>query len=271
MPHSAGAETLANAVKGDPDVVEKDRLRGSPYLLYNWSLRGDPVSTPFVSRCWRPAFGQGKLSRAPNKISTTESPPAQAPEQRQFNPPSNLLHLHRHSQLPSGVTYPKSYLPTSLSAWTAPQRLSFLFLCYRTDAIARPILTQPADSTENPTRWRKQEAPTTTPSRSSSKLLPPLNFYLPSSGALGLIIYTSAGWSSWANRVVRRVRSGSPKPRTAHANFVFSSSYSGQDISHHPVHVRLVRQHVPSHHRYRLPLQGDSSPTRRNRIPRTGG
>lgn len=42
-PHSAGAETLANAVKGDPDVVEKDRLRSSPYLLYNWSLRrGDP-------------------------------------------------------------------------------------------------------------------------------------------------------------------------------------------------------------------------------------
>lgn len=250
--------------------MEKDRLRSSPYLLYNWSLRGDPVSTPFVSRCWRPAFGQGKLSRAPNKISTTESPAAQAPEQRQSNPPPNLLDLHLHCQLPSGETYQAHTYLTAYLRRRVPQRLSLPSLCHSTDAIARRTLTQPSDSTENPTRWRKQEVPTTTPSRSSSKLLYTLDWYILSLSALGLIFCSSAGWSSWANRVVSWVGSGSPKPRTAHANLATSSSYSGQDIPHHPVHVRLVRQHVPSHHRHRFPLKGDLSPIRRTRRSRAG-
>lgn len=60
MPHSAGAETLANAVKGDPDVVEKDRLRSSPYLLYNWSLR---EGTPFLHRLFL-AAGVPHLAKA---------------------------------------------------------------------------------------------------------------------------------------------------------------------------------------------------------------
>jgi GTPase SAR1 family protein len=32
--------------------------------------------------------------------------------------------------------------------------------------------------------------------------------------------------------------------------------YSREDIPDHALHVRLVRQHVPSHHRHRLPVQG---------------
>lgn len=120
MPHSVGAETLANAVKGDPDVVEKDRLRDSPYLLYNWSLRGDPVSTPFVSRCWRPAFGQGKLSRAPNKISTTESPAAQA----LLNKGNSTLHptcsrstlAQANYQAAKHIEFASIHLPTCLDS-----------------------------------------------------------------------------------------------------------------------------------------------------------
>lgn len=124
--------------------MEKDRLRGSPYLLYNWSLRGDPVSTPFVSRCWRPAFGQGKLSRAPNKISTTESPPAQALEQRQFNPPSNLLDLHRLSQLPSGETYQLyTYLPAYLRRRLLKECLYFSRATKLTPSLARSLHNRP--------------------------------------------------------------------------------------------------------------------------------
>jgi hypothetical protein len=61
-----------------------------------------------------------------------------------------------------------------------------------------------------------------------------------------------AGWSSSASRVVSRVATtfytmGHDADRCA---------CSRQDVTHHALHVRLFRQHVPSDDRYRLSLQG---------------
>lgn len=85
-PHRVGAETLANAVKGDPDVVEKDRLRSCPYLLYKWSLR--EKGTPFLHRLFLsagvPHLAKASCQELRIRFQRPRARAAQAPEQRRL-------------------------------------------------------------------------------------------------------------------------------------------------------------------------------------------
>lgn len=70
---------------------------------------------------------------------------------------------------------------------------------------------------------------------------------------MGEAMLMRAGWSSWASRVVC-IGTGDEKVGWD------TDSSSWQDVSHHSLHVRFVRQHLPSYNRHRLPLQGAPSP-----------
>jgi hypothetical protein len=133
--------------------------------------------TPFLHRLFL-AAGVPHLAKAscPELRIRFQRPPGltRRPDQRRSNPHRpcstytgtfNFPATRRSGLIP---TYQTASQPGHPHRQLLEQPLDYLCATETTPSPTR-LLTRPAGSTENPSRWRKQELPTTTPSRSSSK------------------------------------------------------------------------------------------------------